>query len=200
MKDLPHKFQFRTRKNPSFTHSCKLNAYGDYEVKWARGFFNEIGRVLYVVYSRKELEEKFESNSWIIVVDKPKQENSASSLPDEFLVQHSDSGNKYILKRVSESVWHIYGTNGTKEVNPNYPYSLERILGYIEQGAWKIVNKPTLTAEQQKQLKEFKEQIAQLEQSIKLNQQDICHKERLVANYEQRKSDVLSKIAELEGV
>jgi hypothetical protein len=62
---------------------------------------------------------------------------------------------------------------------------------------WIIVEKKPLTAEQQRQLNDFKERIASLEQSIKLNEQSIEHYKRLVANYETTKQDLLKKIEEM---
>jgi hypothetical protein len=52
----------------------------------------------------------------------------------------------------------------------------------------------TLTAEQQRQLNDFKERVAQLDNSIRLNEQSIEHYKRLIGNYEATKADLLKKI------
>jgi GAF domain-containing protein len=60
-------------------------------------------------------------------------------------------------------------------------------------------DKPALTAEQQRTLKDFKEQVAQLDQSIKLNEQDVAHKMILISSYKARQDELLDKIAEING-
>lgn len=195
MKDLPEKFQFRHKLNKGFTHYCKLNSYGDYEVTWARGWAEVIRRVPWRVISAWEVKNAVAEGDWTVVDDVPKQEE----LPDQFTVQHHDSHNKYVLKKKSDDVWNIYEYGGVAEANPNYPYTSEQMTKYLKCSTWKIINKPALTAEQQRQLKEFREQIAQLDSSIRINEQTIEHHQRMIGNYKQRQNDLLEKIADITG-
>jgi hypothetical protein len=139
--------------------------------------------------------------SWVVVDDKPKQENSASSLPDEFyfhVVCFEDEELYKATREIGDNFLVTWESSAMGQVGTSYTEG--RIQRYLANGDWKIMTKPVLTAEQQKQLKEFKEQVAQLDSSIKLNEQDIEHRNRLIANYKERQEVLRKKIAELEGV
>jgi hypothetical protein len=198
---LPNKFQMRVKKYPGFTHEVKINGWGDYEVKWARGFPFAFGELPRVVFDSHEVHVCLEFGDWIIVEDKPKQkeEDFASSLPDEFYFEYL--GWTYFVKRNTDK-WDAFTCNAAGLVERKVsdgPYSAKTFEGQFKKGTWKLLDKKPLTPEQERQLKDFNEQIAALDQSIKLNQQDIAHKERLIGNYQQRKEDLQEKIAELKG-
>jgi hypothetical protein len=200
MKQLPDKFQMRTDDFPGFTHTVKLNAHGDYEVTWARGFDRKsysMGRKLpNVVFAQEEVLDAVQSLWWVIVEDTPKQKGA--NLPDEFYFLNSqdytfkaerDLRTKYFN---FESIDSPYSSKGA--------FSESEAQECLKCGLWKILDKPSLTAEQQRALNEFKEQVAQLDQSIKLNEQDVEHKLRLIGNYRARQDELRAKIKELEGV
>jgi hypothetical protein len=197
MKQLPDKFQMRTNGFPGFTHTVKLNAHGDYEVTWARGFDRKsysMGQALpNVVFTKEEVRKNVAGCVWYIVEDKPKQEKT-EELPDEFYCTYVGTDKVY------------KGYFDGKEYRLSHPtlpaeatYHKSRFLLAVKDGRFKILDKKPLTAEQQRTLKEFKEQVAQLDQSIKLNEQDISHKQRLISNYIARQDDLHKKIEELEG-
>lgn len=197
MKELPIKFQMRAYGFPGFTHTVKMNGWGDYEVTWARGFdrlsHSMGGSLPNKVFDVEKVKQFVRNCEWFVIDDKPKQEEVSTKLPDVFCFD-TPCGTGY--KATKRDGYYQVTWRGDDE---GTTYGLTMVADCVKQGIWKIIDKEPLTPEQQRALKDFKEQVAQLEQSIKLNQQDICHKDRLVANYEQRKSDVLGKIAELEG-
>jgi endonuclease III len=67
---------------------------------------------------------------------------------------------------------------------------------YLKRQIWEIVDRKPLTAEQKKANKEFEEQIKALESSIKINEQDLEHKLRLIGNYNERIEMLKAKIVE----
>jgi hypothetical protein len=194
---LPDNFQMRVSRIPGFTHTVTKNGYGDYEVNWARGYPDKIGSLPRKTFEECDVTQMVEYGAWVVVEDTPKQEEA--SLPDDFCVQHRDSGHKYVLKKKSYNVWNIYDPDGATEANPNYPYTSDQINKYLASRTWKIIDKKPLTPEQQRTLKEFKEQVQQLDSSIKLNEQDIEHRNRLIANYKARQDDLRKKIEEIES-
>lgn len=196
---LPDSFQFRDKADIGFTHSCKRNAYGDYEVKWARGWAERINEVPWCVAHESEVDHWVSGGGWTIVEEKPKQTASTSSLPDEFYVQNCDSGHIYVMKKRYEGVWDIYYKDGVEKAYPNHAYHSDLILNYFKSGTWKILTKPILTTEQQRQVKEFREQIDQLSNSIRIQEQTVEHHTRMIANYRDRQDDLHEKIAELTG-
>ena len=196
MKDLPVKFQFRHCYHTNYTHTAKLNAHGDYEVNWARGWANVIGKVPNVVFDSNLAKELIEAGSWELVDDKPKQKEGLS---DEFYFQcESDSLDvTYKAKKIDGKFFVTWDG-----MIPSFPawYTEDQLQCRFKEGHWKIITKPVLTAEQQRQVKELREQVTQLDQSIKLNEQDVEHKLRLISNYEARQKDLLDMIAKIEEV
>jgi hypothetical protein len=189
MMKLPNKFQFRVKCLPGFTHTISKNAHGDYEVKWARGYPNKIREVPRAVLEECRVHSLVEVGAWIVVNDKQKQDE----LPDEFYFKHSHCpDDMHFTKRCGDfymTTWNC----GTEE-----QHTVSGVVDYVKKfGWWIIQDKKPLTAEQQRQLNDFKERIASLEQSIKLNEQDVEHKRRLISNYEATKADLLKKIEEM---
>jgi len=207
MKQLPNKFQMRVSHLPSFTHSVSKNANGDYEVNWARGYPNKIRSVPRKTFEDWDAVRMVESGSWIIVDDKPKQEETKlpdewvsekppAQIPSQFYFEHKnghDAGSVCLTR--DGRVWNVLW-GGRKEAGY---YSYGWIPAFVEKGVWKVIDKKPLTAEQQRQLKEFLEHVAQLSQSIKLNEQDVAHKMMLIGSYKARQDDLLDKIAEING-
>jgi hypothetical protein len=201
MKLLPDKFQMRTNGFPGFTHTVKLNAHGDYEVTWARGFDRKsysMGRVLpHVVFTEEEVRKNVAGCMWYIVEDTPKQKEAEVSLPDEFYFLVEGDDELFKAKRLNNNVFHI--TWDSEASREGSQYLAEKISSYLKEGVWKIIDKKPLTAEQQRALKDFQEQVAQLDSSIKLNEQTIEHHARMIANYKSRQDDLRDKIAEIMG-
>jgi hypothetical protein len=189
MMKLPDKFQFRVSAYQGYTHTAKLNAHGDYEVKWARGWHLVAAQSIdWIVATENEVQGWVNGGGWLIVDEQPKQE----VLPDEFYFEHENKD--YSGKAYREPYgWTVNWGNDW----PNSFYHESWISHFINKGMWKIVDKKPITAEQQRQLNDFKERVAALEQSIKLNEQDVEHKKRLIANYESTKQDLLKKIEEM---
>jgi hypothetical protein len=189
---LPHKFQFRHCQHSNYTHTAKMNANGDYEVNWARGWANVIGIVPNVVFDSDLAAELVKAGSWVVVDDKPKQENSASSLPDEFYFLNS-LGERFKAVR-GQSYWTL-----TRQEDGRTLSVTDDQVKHSLKTSWEMITKLVLTAEQQRQVKEYKEQVAQLDSSIKLNEQDIEHRNRLIANYKERQETLRKKIEEIEN-
>jgi hypothetical protein len=196
MKQLPDKFQMRLSATPGYTHTVKRNAHGDYEVNWARGYSNTLHVIPSKVWAQEEVLDAVQSLWWVIVEDTPKQKGA--NLPDEFYFLNSqdytfkakrDLRTKYFN---FESIDSPYSSKGA--------FSESEAQECLKCGLWKILDKKPLTAEQQRTLNEFKEQIAQLDSSIRIAEQNIEHHNRMVANYRQRQNDLRDKIRELEGV
>jgi hypothetical protein len=191
----------RTYGFPGFTHTVKLNPHGDYEVTWARGFDRKsysMGKMLpNVVFTEEEVRKNVAGCLWYVVEDTPAQKEMSASMPDEFIASNTFSRSSWSMKK-DGATWRAYCLEGGTLLSINY-YSEDDVRNYIKKGTWTIQERVALTAEQQRALKEFKEQVAQLDQSIKLNEQDIAHKEHLIGNYRQRQDDLRKKIEELEG-
>lgn len=189
MKDLPSKFQFRHKRDTGFTHTCKINARGDYEVTWARGWANVIGEVPWRVFQKLEVEYAVNACDWMVVEDKPKQEEE---LPDEFYFLNS-LGEPFKAQRL-QHYWQLTCQEDGRTVS----VSEDQVKTSLKI-SWKILDKRPLTAEQQKAVNAFREQIQQLDSSIRINEQTIEHHQRMIGNYEQRQNDLLEKIAEITG-
>jgi hypothetical protein len=196
MKQLPDKFQFRVDTHPGYTHTATRNSHWDYEVSWARGWANVVGFVPIVVFVENEVLVLIDKKSWIFVEDKPKQKGA--NLPDEFYFLNSqdytfkakrDLRTKYFN---FESIDSPYSSKGA--------FSESEAQECLKCGLWKILDKKHLTVEQQRTLNEFKDQVAQLDSSIRIAEQNIEHQNRMIANYRQRQDDLRDKIKELEGV
>lgn len=190
---LPNKFQFRNQHCLGHTHTAELNAHGDYEVKWARGWANVVGFVPNVVFDTQLAAELVEDGNWIIVEDKQKQEEE--SLPDEFCFTNTAC---QTIRAVRDGDnFNFFSRDGgifTGGASEHY------IKDYFKRGLYKIINKPVLTAEEQRRKKDFEEQVQQLNSAIKLNEQTIEHHERLISNYKARQQDLQDMIKKLEGV
>jgi hypothetical protein len=195
MKNLPDSFQFRDKSNAGFTHSCKRNAHGDYEVKWARGWAECIDEVPWRVAYASEVDKLVSNGSWIVVEDTPKQKDFASSLPDEFYFKVFH-GEVYRFAKINA---HKYMCHALKDDDDCAPWSVEDIKQNLKSGVWTILDKRPLTAEQQRQVKEFREQIDALASSIRIQEQTVEHHTRMIANYQSRQDDLHEKIAELTG-
>jgi hypothetical protein len=187
---LPHKFQMRVKDYPGYTHHVEMNAWGDYEVKWARGFVHEVGYLPQRVVASEYAENYADIGAWIVVEDKPKQEEA--SLPDEFYFLNS-VGEHFKAQR-QQFYWVLTSQEDGRTVSVT-EYRVKSSL----KTSWKIIDKKPLTAEQQRTLKDFNEQFAQLSQSIKLNEQDVAHKMMLISSYKARQDELLDKIAEING-
>jgi hypothetical protein len=194
MKQLPDKFQFRVDTHPGYTHTATRNAYWDYEVSWARGWANVVGFVPIVLFVENEVLGLIDKKSWIFADDKPKQKEA--ELPDEFYAAHSPN---------SETIWHMKKDGDSwfsnyRGMRNHVAYSETWLRNVFKEGLWCIVEKKTLTQEEQRALNEFKDQVAQLDSSIRIAEQNIEHQNRMIANYRQRQDDLRDKIKELEGV
>lgn len=199
MKELPIKFQMRAYGFPEFTHTVKMNGWGDYEVTWARGFdrlsHSMGGSLPNKVFDVEKVKQFVRNCEWFVIEDKPKQKESADSLPDEFYFKLYGQGCVYKMKRDGDG-YHCTDPHAPADEGGHHTYAFTKRT--IEEGSWVVCNAP-LTAEQQKAVNAFREQIQQLDSSIKINEQDIEHKLRLIANYKQRQNDLLEKIAEITG-
>lgn len=188
---LPNKFQMRVSSIPGFTHTVTKNANGDYEVNWARGYPNKIGSLPIRTFDEWDVDRAVESGAWIVVEETPKQDNV--KLPDEFYFQVDGQGEVYHMLADRD------GYKCTDTWGNSAWHSHTYVVGAVKEGAWRILDKKPLTAEQQRSLKSFQEQVAQLDSSIKLNEQTIEHHERLISNYKSRQDDLRDKIAEIMG-
>jgi hypothetical protein len=196
MKQLPDKFQFRVDTHPGYTHTATRLAYGAYEINWARGWHKAIGEIKRLTCTSDDAHDWVKSGGWLVVDEAPKQEDVV--LPDEFYFNVEGDDELFKAKRLNGKMFHItWNSAGGREGSH---YTEQKISSYLKEGDWKILDKKPLTAEQKRDLKDFEEQIAQLEQSIKLNEQDVEHKLRLIGNYRARQDDLRDKIKELEGV
>lgn len=190
---LPEKFQMRVSHLKGFTHQVSLNSLGDYEVSWARGYPNHIRAVPRKVFDRADVIGLVSEGFWI-VVEVPEQKKQEEALPDEFDVVHTYSGNGYTLKKSAEDDWRIYRKD--RPANLNHRYTEQYIKANLDSGVWELIVKKPLTDEQQKANKRIREEVAALDSSIKLNEQDIHHKQLLIRSYEERKAILLTKIVE----
>lgn len=191
---LPEKFQMRHTDNAGFTH-CVKRVGDKFKVKWARGWAEDLyrrkGKVLYYNnFDEEDIVEYIKRGSWIIVDEKKPQEEA---LPD--VIHFKLYGNPYVLTKsgCNWQCWHK-GQVGNKD-RGSY-YSEEELKKYFADGTWERYEPVVLTAEQQRANKDCQERIAALNSSIKLNQQDIEHRNRLIANYEQQIKDLKAKIVE----
>lgn len=188
---LSDKFQFRIEEYPGFTHTSSKNGHGYYEVKWARGYPNKIREIPRVVFDECDVRGLVEMGAWIVADEPPKQ----NELPGEFVATNTYSGGHWKMRKIGE-IWFAFDFDSGLSLSDMH-YTEKGIKKYLNDGIWTIQTKRVLTAEQQRQLNDFKERVAQLEQAIKLNEQSIEHYKRLVANYEATKADLLKKIEEM---
>jgi hypothetical protein len=206
MKELPGSFQMRVKGYPAYTHKVKRNAHGDYEVTWARGWAEVIQQVPWRIADSREVENAIRDGDWIVVEDKPKQKDvlldvsasakPAAQLPSQFYFKHIDS--HIVFKAALDSVCPGYNITWDKQGHESFFY-IEDAATYVGDGRWKILDKPVRTPEQERALKQYKEQIAQLDSSIRINEQSVEHYLRLIAGYEERQKELLAKVEELEG-
>lgn len=207
MRQLPDKFQMRVSAMPHFTNTVKRNAYGDYEVTWARGYPEALGKIPVKVFLAEQMEWIVGEGYWVVVEDKPKQEETKLSdewvspkppaqIPSQFYFAHKegDCSGSVSLRKDGKG-WDVLW-DGEKKAEY---YSYNWVPAFINNGSWKILDKKPLTAEQQRSLKEFREQVQQLTNSIKIQEQDVEHKRRLISNYVQRQQELVAKIKELES-
>lgn len=193
---LPEKFQYRVHHSPGFTHTAKMLENGDLKVKWARGWDYHITQKTgeksnaQPIMPRRNVEKFVQDGRWIVIVDKKKPHEDA--LPDVFYIE-TKLGNNF--KCVRNGVGYNF-IRKDGEITLDSPIDVITIKSALIAGSWKIVDKKLLTAEQQRANKDFRERIAALESSIKLNQQDIHHKELLIKNYECQIEDLKAKIVE----
>lgn len=191
---LPEKFQMRHSNYQGYTHTVSINAVGEYEVLWARGFPNFIKTLPRLMFYDYEVRELVDAGIWVIVDEKPEQKKQEEALPDVFDVVHTYSGNGYTLKKSAEDDWRIYRKDCP--ANLNHRYTEQYIKANLDSGVWELIVKKPLTDEQQKANKRIREEVAALYSSIKLNEQDIHHKQLLIRSYEERKAILLTKIVE----
>lgn len=194
---LPEKFQFRAKDEPAFTHTAKL-VKDKYQVKWARGFerhFMEkhcLKKFADSDWNVSSAERQVELGSWLVVEEAP-QKQALPLLPDEFYFKVLGQGHAYKMTLVDG---YFRCTTAASDTPPLHgaPHNVQDVKRNVKGGVWVIVN--VLTAEQKRANKEAREQVQALESSIKISQQAIAHKERLIASYEERKQDLLNKIVE----
>lgn len=194
---LPSRFTFQLKRAKGFTHSAKV-VEDQVEVKWSRGWHesrvgcgDEPYDSIWSVCSVDSVENWVQKGSWIIV-DQPeaKQEDT---LPDEFTLKANLFGSKFQCTR-TKGGFNFVNERGATTLDS--PISEEFILDAIQDGAWKIIDKKPLTAPQQKANAEYREQIQQLNNSIRIQEQTVEHHERMIANYKGRIADLEQKIVE----
>jgi hypothetical protein len=198
---LPDKFQMRTNTHPGFTHTVKRNAWGDYEVNWARGYHNVIHGKPRVTWDQQAVEERLQDLAWNIV-DEQKAEKEAAkapvkeSLPDVFHFVMTGSNDTTVFKATKGDDKYVvswtedYGRKGQTN------YSVKMVQNIVSEGGWTVVEKTPITAEQQRLNKELNEQIAALQSSVRISEQNVEHQRRLQANYNERIDALKSKLVE----
>ena len=191
---LPDRFQFRAKDEPAFTHTAKL-VEGEYQVKWARGFerhFMEkhgLEKFVDSVWNVGSAECQIERGNWIVVDEKPQEQ----SLPDEFCFKVDGHGCTYRMKLVGDT-YRCASMNAKFPVEHGAPHLVQNVKRAIKCGIWVMVN--VLTPEQVKANKEYREQIAQLNSSIRISEQNVEHQLRLQASYRERIGILNGKIVE----
>jgi hypothetical protein len=124
-------------------------------------------------------------------------------LPDEFQMRtYGFPGFTHTVKRNGWGDYEVCWARGFDRISysmsgtiPGKLFSEETVAKLVKGCEWFIVDAvKTLTAEQQRQLNDLKERVAQLDNSIRLNEQSIEHYKRLIGNYEATKADLLKKI------
>lgn len=188
---LPSKFQFRLYEHQGYTHIAEQVSPGAYKIKWARGWHNIVNAIEWTDCLDSEIQGWVDDGGWIIVDDTPEQKKQEEALPDFFLCTYDSREEPYNAEVIGDRVYVWLDGWETKA-----SYTVENFKALIGKGGFQVLDKRPLTAEQQRSNKEYREQIATLESSIRLNEQDIEHKKRLIASYEGRKSDLLKKIVE----
>ncbi len=211
--DLPERFSVRIKDYPGLTHGVKRNDNGMYEMKWSRGFFEALcDRCPLTVgaFRNREIDEKhmqawLESGDWLIVDDSKKERdvklpdeasstNSAASLPSQFYFTYKDDNFPKFKATLSDSgEWYEIDWEGRVGSST---YSTKLAQKFVTEKYWKIIDKKPLTAEQRRFNSEFREQIRALGQSIKLNENDIEHKIKLIDSYNERIEQLKAKIVE----
>lgn len=192
---LPDKFQFRTITNRGFTHTAKKNAVGDYEVEWAKGWLKLNNNTdPWIVISEGEAEYFVNSGGWIVVDDAPKAAVK-DALPDDFYFQLTDNDDKEVFraKRSGEDSY-IVTWQSSSAGREGMHYGKRQVEDIVARKVWTILDKPSLTPEQQRANKEFQEQIAALEAGIRISEQAEDHQQRMQAQYRERIETLKSKI------
>jgi hypothetical protein len=188
---LPNTFQFRVDAYPGYTHTAKQNAHGDYEVKWARGWHLVKNPIERTVAHEHEVQEWVNNGGWLVVEDKPKQ----GKLPDEFYFDCFEDDTIY--KATRDGTDFRIEWSGMRADIP-CRYTEAQLTERFNSGDWKFLHKKPLTPEQQRTIKDFKEQLLALDSSIKISEQDIEHKQRLIGNYKARQDTLREKIEAIE--
>lgn len=192
---LPSKFSVRVAEFPGLTHTVKRNDWGDYEVRWSRGFFEALmaaGKNIETFRDRVVDEDHVQawlnSKQWQVVdFEQKKQEET---LPDVFYIR--TQAGEYTFTKAGDDVWCC----STVENNLTAAWHKAEILRNLKSGAWTRFDKKSLTAEQQRANKEIREQIQQLESSIKIQEQSVEHYQRMCASYRDRIEQLKLKIVE----
>lgn len=187
---LPDKFQFRVAGYTGYTHVAKRLDNNEFKIYWARGWGEDVQRIEWFVCEEGEISKFVTTGNWIIADEKKAQEQS---LPDEFYI--ISNGTKYIMIK-SGAGWRCWYPDQIGHGWHGAMYDKEQIEYFVEAGYWKIINKKPLTVEQKRFNKEYREQIAQLESSIRIHEQSIEHYNRLIGNYCERIETLKSKIVE----
>lgn len=204
---LPNSFQFRVIGHPGHTHTAKRLNDVRYSVKWARGWDRYLYEVDFdedcdpapckPVIDTETVQQFVDEGGWIIV-----EEKSKSTLPDEFHFHTGLSGINCKATRDGDKykvTWQSDWGDGHGLQLRDSLYNIEVLELNVKAGHWKIIEKKPLTAQQQRFIKEFNEQIAQLDSSIKIAEQTIEHHNRMIGNYKERQETLRQKIAKLES-
>jgi hypothetical protein len=188
--ELPEKFSFRRKDCPGFTHSAKVKG-DEVEVKWARGWANEINEVPWEDASKESVESWVQSGRWIIVEGKPK-----SKYPDVFHFINTFGGNDKLTMTRDGDEWRCWHYGNIGEEGAGCRYSESEISNRFDGGWWTPYEPKQLTAEQIRRNKEINEMLAQLDSSIKIAEQNIEHHNRLIQSYEERKEELKKGLVE----
>jgi hypothetical protein len=189
--ELPNKFTFRLNSNPHFTHSAKVE--GDVvKVKWARGWANEIDEVPWCETSKYAVEGWVSDGGWVIVEEGKKP----NKYPDVFHFINTIGGNDKLTMTRDGDEWRCWHYGNIGEEGAGCRYSESEISNRFDGGWWTPYEPERLTAEQLRRNKEINEQLAQLDSSIKIAEQNIEHHNRLIQSYEERKEELKKGLVE----
>lgn len=195
---LPNKFQMRLKEYPGFTHVVTVTLNHDYKcnseylsVKWARGFAEKLNIVPNKLVHNENAKTLIAQGTWLIVDEKAKQKKQEGCLPDFFRCTYAGREQPYNAEVINNKVYVWLDGWPTKA-----EYKIQYFKALIGKGGFQILDKKPLTAEQQRENKRIREEIAALEQSVKLNQQNIEHYTKLCANYLERIAQLEEKIVE----
>lgn len=195
---LPDRFQMRLNTYPGHTHTVKRNPHGDYEVTWARGFPSLINSLPSVVWNEQTVLDLVQDCRWIIVDEQPKAAVK-QALPDVFYFQNMIGYAKerfVMIREGNEYSWRCWKEGRIGEAGAGGRYSEREIKYRVQDGWWKIIDKKPITAEQKRANKDYQDQIAALESSIKIAQQAEEHQKRMQANYLERIETLKAKLVE----